>query len=338
MIRLDRRLVEGIEQPRKLHEALQHAVMLEHATIPPYLYALYSIQRGANADVSAILRSVVLEEMKHMALACNILNAVGGAPRIDGPKFLPTYPGHLPGGVDSTLVVHLAPLSVDLVRDEFMSIEEPEKPIEFRTGDAEVEVDSVTIGEFYAQIRKAIVDAGDDIFTGPHSRQVTHEIGDEKLEGVYDVTTAVDAIDFIVEQGEGTTTSPLDEEGDLAHYYRFEEIVKGARLVADPSAPNGYSYSGAPITLDPAGILPVVTDPAPYPEGSVARHLDDSFNYTYTAMLRSLHDTFNGHPDRLGAAVGLMESCKQQALALMQVDLGDGTVAGPAFRFQPTNP
>ena len=43
-----------------------------------------------------------------MAIDCNILNAIGGTPKIDDPCFVPRYPGHLPGGVGS-LIVGLAP-------------------------------------------------------------------------------------------------------------------------------------------------------------------------------------------------------------------------------------
>lgn len=79
-----------------LHRALQNAIELEHATIPPYLYALYSLKPGVNLEIAGLIKSVVLEEMPHMALDCNILNAIKGTPKIDEPCFLPKYPGHLP--------------------------------------------------------------------------------------------------------------------------------------------------------------------------------------------------------------------------------------------------
>ena len=41
---------------------------------------------------------------------------------------------------------------------------------------------------------------------------------------------------------------------------------------------------------------------------SRARHACDTFNYTYTSLLKSLHETFNGQPNRLGAAIGLQEA------------------------------
>jgi len=42
---------------------------------------------------------------------------------------------------------------------------------------------------------------------------------------------AVNAVDIIVRQGEGTTNTPLDEEGNPAHYYEFEELFKGRKLI-----------------------------------------------------------------------------------------------------------
>ncbi len=77
---------------------------------------------------------------------------------------------------------------------------------------------------------------------------------------------------------------------------------------------------------------------ASYAEGSAALHLFDNFNYMYTSLLKSLHTTFNGAPGDLDAAIGLMESCKQQALALTAQKLPSGKSAGPGFLWQPTNP
>src|SRR5579864_6264652 len=117
--------------PEGLHRALQHAIELAHSTIPPYLYALYSLDPVRNATIYSLILSIVLEEMLHMSLACNILNAIGGSPVIDHPQFIPQYPGPLPGAVESQLIVPLARFSLDLVKNVFMVIEEPETPLSF---------------------------------------------------------------------------------------------------------------------------------------------------------------------------------------------------------------
>ena len=52
--------------------------------------------------------SVFAEEMLHLLLAANLLNAVGGAPVLDAPHLLPSYPHPLPHG-DGSLRIGLHP-------------------------------------------------------------------------------------------------------------------------------------------------------------------------------------------------------------------------------------
>lgn len=111
-----------------LHRALQLAIELEHSTIPPYLYALYSLDPASNKSIYQLIFSIVTEEMLHMSLACNVLNAIGGKPVIDRPKFIPQYPGPLPGSVEHDLIVGLSGFTKELVKNTFMVIEEPEEP------------------------------------------------------------------------------------------------------------------------------------------------------------------------------------------------------------------
>ena len=106
-----------------LERALQSAVSVEFSTIPPYLSALWSIKDPMH-PVAASLRNVVQEEMLHMALACNMLTALGCVPKINDPKTVPRYPGPIPGGVHPELVVQLAGLS-DASLDTFIAIEAP---------------------------------------------------------------------------------------------------------------------------------------------------------------------------------------------------------------------
>ena len=65
----------------EMQTALQYAIELEHATIPPYLTALYSLKRGTNRAIAGLIRGIVIQEMTHMALAANMLNAIGGGPQ-----------------------------------------------------------------------------------------------------------------------------------------------------------------------------------------------------------------------------------------------------------------
>ena len=341
MIRLQPALFANLTTHDGLQTALQQAIALEHATIPTYLYALYSIKPGSNVAIGGLVRSIVLEEMLHMSLACNILNAIGGAPKIDDPKFIPTYPGPLPGAVEAELIVPLARFSLDLVSSVFMVIEEPEDPLHFPVKPLDLAAaPPLTIGSFYRAIEVQIKAQGQAIFTGDPKKQVTHGFPAAELFAVTDVDSAVKAIELIVEQGEGTKQSPLDTEHELAHYYRFAEIYNGRELEADPAAPGGFSYGGPAIPFDPAGVWPVTLNPkaTTYPASSSASYACLNFNYDYTSLLKSLHATFNGEPGRLLAAIGLMESLKEQAMGMMEIELGDGTNAGPSFEYQPVNP
>jgi hypothetical protein len=100
-----------------------------------------------------------------------------------------------------------------------------------------------------------------------------------------------------------------------------------------------------PIPFDESAVWPVLDNPkeTSYPAKSKARHACDTFNYTYTSLLKALNITFNGQPDNLGTAIGLMESLRQQAIDMMsgivlETGPNQGRNAGPSFEYQPTNP
>jgi rubrerythrin len=76
-----------------IKSSLQAAIALELSTIPPYLCGLWSI-KDPTEEAAQLIRSIALDEMFHMGLVCNMLSAVGGAPRIITAA--PTYPQPLP--------------------------------------------------------------------------------------------------------------------------------------------------------------------------------------------------------------------------------------------------
>jgi hypothetical protein len=348
MIQLQPQLFRNLQSGgvQAVQHALQDAIKLEHATIPVYLYALYSLDPARNAVIASVIRTVVIEEMLHMNLVSNILNALGGSPMIDTPAFIPTYPGPLPGGVESALRVHLAPLSHEQVAD-FMTIEEPEEPLHFPVLQGRALQPPHTIGQFYAEIKRQIELLPDSAFSGTPRNQVGPDQMDRAIV-VTDKRAAGRAIDTIVEQGEGTTESPLEAAmgKQIAHYYRFAEIYNARRLIPNPNTTpetppdQRFVYGGDPITLDQAGVYPVPTDPlaSSYAPGSAARRACDIFNYTYTSLLKSLHATFNGEADQLNSAIGLMMSLEQQASDMMSGANPRGTNVGPSFEYQPVNP
>lgn len=346
MIRLKRSSLRGVsgEEPtiKGVCRALQQAVELEHATIPLYLYALYSLDTNKNGAIAAIIESVVIEEMLHMTLACNVLNALGGDPVIDKPTFIPTYPGPLPGGVEADLVVNLAPFSLAQLQT-FLHIEQPEDPIHIRSPEslaAAVDGD-ITIGEFYTAIAHAIGVLGDRVFVAPPRNQVGPELMDQAIV-VHDVATAQAAIGLIIVQGEGTRLTPEDGDGEVAHYYRFMQIERGHLLVGAPGSTPPWAYTGAPVHFDSRGVYPLPTNPGArgYPPSSIQAFANDNFNYTYTSLLGVLHGLFNGanHSEQMNRAIGLMMSLKGQAKAMTAGVPDPSVFTAPTFQYQPLNP
>jgi len=337
-----------------VRQALQAAILLEHSTMPPYLYALYSLDPVRNAVVAQILRSVVKEEMAHLALAANILSALGGSPVLDDPALLPRYPSQLPGTVEHGLVVGLGPFSIGLVRDTFLAIEQPEHPLAFAGGQRDpadaapmangadgpqgTGSPALTIGQFYRRIVAAIEGLGDGAFATAPRNQVTSSLLPDVI-AVTNVTAASQAIGTIISQGEGTSSTPAEVVGaDMAHYYRFLEIVHGRRLVPDPSVRGRYGWGAGTVSFDPGGVYRVPANPrtAGYPAGSPARRACAAFNYSYTCLLKTLHAAFNGDPGEFVAAVGLMMSLQEQAIDMMTGVTTGGVPAGPSFEWQPT--
>lgn len=327
MVRLQPQLAAGLDTPIGLQSALQTAILLEHAALPPYLYALYSLAPDANTEVFVRLKPIVMQQMGHMALACNVLNAIGGSPVIDDPALVPTYPGPLPGGVANQLVVPLQAFSLVLVHQVFMEIEEPE-----RSAPEEYVRDGLTTANLYLAIGEQIMAQGESIFRGDPERQVS---GVLDIIEVTDPTSARIALETIVEQGQGTAHSPTTASGELAHYYRFAELYHGNELVQDPDGSPSWGYDGPPIPFDPAGVLRLVSNPKASEYPVEARAKCEAFNVTYTLLLHDLQAAFNGTPEKLNDAIVGMFRLNDQAADLMTVQLGDGTRAGPSFEYQP---
>jgi hypothetical protein len=338
-----------------LRSDLQRAIQLEHATIPPYLTAFFTLSGTSPGALFAAqtLHDIFMEEMLHMHLVCNILNAIGGQPLINAPGFIPAYPGPLPMGIGSGepggLTVGIKRYSSDTVHKTFMGIEEPENVIDIPVEEslvanlslAEAPTTYRTIGEFYRAIRLAIQTLGEPIFTGSPALQVP---GPPGYESVHDVQSAVAAIDLIVAQGEGTSTLPTDPAtGELAHYYRFEQLYRGMEIVPNPNEPEKYSFDpNRPIVVDEAtDVVQMVDNPMlvqldPQADWR-AIQLSDEFDASYTKLLNCLHIAFNGSPAAINDAIALMYELKNSAEELLQQRIATGPFAGqcagPRYRY-----
>ena len=327
-----------------LREHLQWAMELEHATIPPYMCALYSLDPERNPESVEVVTSVLMEEMLHLTLAANLLNAVGGQPVLDAPHLLPGYPRLLPHG-DPSLEVRLLPFGAEALA-LFLAIERPS------ASDAPPEGDAYeTIGQFYKAIELGLRDLctslGESaVFAGDPARQVTNKLayqGGGDIVAVTDLDSALQALQEVVEQGEGAAGHDVwdgdqdmfhAERDQVAHYYRFEELRLGRRYRRGDTPDSGPT--GASVTVDWAGVHPMRPDPrsSDHAPGSTVRAAQEEFNQTYSTLLYQLQEAFNGSPQTLGAAVGAMYRLKAQARTLMQLPLEDGSAtAGPTFEY-----
>lgn len=342
MIRLQSSILQDIraaDTAAKLHRFLQNAIELEHSTIPPYLTAMFSLRPGRNRRIGELIRSIVIEEMLHMSIAANILIAIGGEPQINTPDFVPNYPGPLPMQIGDGLVVGIEAFSMALTKNVFMAIEQPENeiPVRLQALGGEPEPEYATIGQFYDAIQAQIRALGDSIFIKPAAPpQVVapHWFAAKKLYPITDVESACAAIELIKVEGEGTSTSPFQSPNDPAHFYKFGSVVVGRELIATPT---GYAYGGDAIPFEPDGVWPLRPNCkiADFEHGTQARTRIEQFAFNYSSLLNSLHLAFNGQPERLDAAIGVMYDLRVLSAAMMQTiaDSKTGQTVGPSFEF-----
>ena len=328
-----------------LRRHLQWAVELEHSTIPPYLTALYSLHDGKNDEARHVLLSIAIEEMLHMTLAANILNAVGGAPHLDQPSFMPSYPSYLPHS-NKAFQVGIGKFSKEAV-EVFLKIE---KPVD-HDGLPEDE-NYETIGQFYEAIEVGLKELcakhGEaHVFTGNVSRQIGpeafHYDGGGTVIVVTDLATALQAMEEIVEQGEGMDHGSIwdgdknmfhHDRHEVSHYFRFLEVLEGRYYKRGDTPQSGPS--GRPCDVDweaVYNIRPNVKN-SDFPHGSEIHTKLVDFNRSYCDLLRIMHRAFNGDPKQMSVAVGAMYEIKIKAKELMQLPSGDGlTTVGLSYEY-----
>jgi CDGSH-type Zn-finger protein/uncharacterized Fe-S cluster protein YjdI len=290
-----------------LIHALYEAAELEHSLMCTYLYAAFSLKTGEAEGLSAVeaeaterwrrtITRVAIEEMGHLAAVWNITAALGGTPRF-GRGNLPLEPGTLP----ASIVVKLAPFS-DAVLQHFSHLERPvgsDEPEgegfaperQFTRGVPRprvtpMGVDYETVGAFYgsleAALRAFVEQHGEEAaFCGDPALQLSaSEVEMIDTKPVSCVKTALEALDAIVEQGEG---APGHTAG--SHFNKFvgiREELKALRAANPAFAP-----------AFPAAHNPVLRPPA-RPEGRVwieneeAAQVVDLANASYGLMLRLL--------------------------------------------------
>ncbi|MES2570212.1 MAG: ferritin-like protein [Verrucomicrobiota bacterium] len=341
-----------------LRQYLYAAIQLEHATIPTYLTTLYSIHPGTNLDAVQVLRVVAVEEMLHMTLSANMLNAVGGKVDLTQPGFVPKFPTYLPNG-ETDFQVNLERFSPSALAT-FLQIERPDKPQgssprlvrrpsnrshilpKHQSSEGE-DLHFYSIGDFYHAIQLGLEhlcnELGEEqVFSGDRSRQITPEYyysGGGEINAVYDLATAKTAIRLISEQGEGYEGAILDFENEMSHYYRFDQLVKGRYYRAGDVRENP---TGDPVNVNWQASYPIKTNArlSDYPEGSDLYHAAKEYNQIYKDFLASLTVAFDGRPDLFIPAVAGMFKIKEKTLQLIRNPMPgiEGLHAAPTFEVE----
>lgn len=299
-----------IETREGLIDALYEAAELEHGLLLQYLFAALTLKKrldegltGAQQELIRIWEGQILlvarEEMAHLGTVCNLLSAIGAAPRFSRPNFPQPAKEYYPFNFT------LTPLS-DHTLYRFVRFELPKgEPMpapplidESFALAAEMEIAVIPepleyeyIGELYGQIRDAFNKLDEtELFIGPKSAQ-EEEFWSRRMQimRVVDRTTANDAIDDIILDGEG---SPAVREG--SHYNTFLNLRK--------------ELSGQP-GLKPA--RPVVTNPRTRPhrdssfpatiiENPDAKDLTELFGACYEIVLMMLLQLYSYGGETLG--------------------------------------
>lgn len=307
---------------------LQLGLDIELSALPPYLYSLWSIRPPSEgASVAAIeaantIRSVVYEEMLHIALAANLLNALGTHPRIAHRRM--TYPGPLPGFVESgpyAFDVGLVPLSDQSVQT-FMRIELPEWDVPQGTLDDE---GIITLGAFYEEIQTQLKTLPPNAFSHGGQLAARNNPGPGFLNPVRGSASALDAICTIVDQGEGFPAQKTDcqDDGDheVAHYCKFLAL-------------KGYLTNG--LVIPERDVYPVISNPVALQYTEEQQGANRQFNLYYTKLLDSLQSALGGEtPGIWGVPTRLMTGLSHAAAVLRTAGCVPGTnlVAGPTFEY-----
>ncbi len=348
-----------IEHREALLYMLCEAAELEHGLMCEYMFAAFSLKQRVDEGVTAAqleaidrwrkaILGVAAQEMLHLAIASNLLSALGMSPHLVRPN-LPHPARHYPPGV----TVALLPFSEAAIR-HFMFLERPEG---MALADSEgftahgqavphLDPDAIapvlqpfaTVGHLYrsieAGLRRLCEKWGEaKVFVGPANAQAKPEhFRWPQLVLVTDLASAVKAIETIVEQGEGP-------RGDWrsAHFGRFAAVLDEYLLLKaeDPSFEPARPVLTATVWPTDDAAVPRFSDP------STAR-VADLFNVGYELLLQVLSRFFTNIDETdaqlailADVAVGLMfEVIRPLGQFLTELPAGPqtpGKTASPSF-------
>ena len=355
-----------IENRAQLIYLLTEAAELEHVIMCTYLFSAFSMKKdvkeGIAADHLPIVRrwrgtimQIAIQEMVHMSLACNLLTAVGGAPHLNRPN-LPSRAKAYP----PSFRLHLEPFCRETL-DNFVFIEKPEDleggagedgdsgpPLQLITRLSDIfssERQYQTVGHLYRGIEDGITYLAqkwgeERLFIGPPKAQIADSYFNiPGLIPVTDLTSAVAAIEGIVEQGEGARGDSKD-----SHYGRFLAMQDEYALLQkdDPKCTPGRPVMRNPYSISPNDIgdtseVNLIQDPL---SNDICNLFDGCYEVLMQMLRRLLLHTeeSDGQLTQLAdITVGLMMDVigpLGDALTLLPAGAAyPGKMAGPSFRF-----
>jgi hypothetical protein len=351
-----------IENREELIYTLGKAAELEHLIICQYLYAAFSLKRDPDEGIGADLIPVVsrwadqlldigIQEMLHLALVQNLLTSIGTGPHLGRPNF-PVPPRAFPAKVQ----ISLMPISERALR-HFAFLERPEgtditdaegmAALEEAWRSEEIDEDAIgpivadfeTISHLYRSIEDGLTTLAERmgeerLFIGPADAQATGEhFWFDALVPVTDLASARQAIETIVEQGEGA-------RGDWreAHFGRLVTMLDEflAARAADPDFDPARPVLLSRVRpLESGEPMPLVT--APFSVRCV-----DLLNAVYEVVLEVLARYF-AHSDetdeQLRTLAGVSVQLMEHAVAplgriVTRLPVGEaypGRTVGPSF-------
>lgn len=353
--------VTTITTRTELMDLLSEAAEIEHSLACQYLYAAFSLKQPGDPGINTaeqadmvtrwfdrIVHTIATQEMLHLALANNMLTAIGGAPYLLRPNF-PQWDKLYSVGLDSVLT----PFSVATL-ERFMCWEKPQwpgpwdelcakRPLMLAASQAQIETEALnpdaypytTIAGLYDRIRTLFEQADESrLFIGARESQLGERYVPfvPTLHEVVDTASAVAAIDLIIVEGEGT---PSPDPKDC-HYGWFRDIRDEleAELARDPSFEPAWPCVDNPLydvhhdNATPGGTM-IVNPPT--------RAVGELFTASYDVLLTLLMRLFDadGENDEERA---LLAGC---AVALMRTaitPLGVALARMPALALDPPSP
>jgi hypothetical protein len=350
-----------VESREELVYLLGEACELEHGLLCEYLYAQFSLKRSVEEGVTLeqlariqawelTIIDVVKQEMLHLALATNILTAIGAAPHFERPNF-PILSRWYPPDVQIALV----PFGERALR-HFMFLERPEgMPLRDAEGfgavgriepltvdDPQITAGAEewhTVGHLYRGIEAGLAHLVDrygesEVFIGPPKAQATTQVFEwPDLTAVTNLASASSAIEIIVEQGEGARGDWVN-----SHFGKFVGIledylaVRAADPTFEPARPVIAAFLREPPDVDR---VTLIHDP-------LTKRVADLFNAVYEVTLQVQSRYFVHHGETPEELETLAKTAKHLMNWVMR-NLGPmmtslpvgpehpGRTAGPAF-------